>query len=219
MFRNKERGSGMSDIMQELKKEKIVAIIRTSSSENIVQTVESLYRGGIRFVEVTLNTPGALSVIENLKALQPNLRIGAGTVLDTESAVSAIQHGAEFLLAPTLDEKSIQAANRYGVPLIPGVFTPTEALRAYEAGAKMVKVFPVRQLGPTYLKDLAGPLPFISTMAVGGLNIENISEYLEAGASSAGIGSSLVDNKLVAEGNFEAIEKRAQQFVQAAKTN
>lgn len=209
----------MSDILKEIEKEKIVAIIRASTSENIVQTVERLYEGGIRFVEVTLNTPGALNMIEKLKALHKDLHIGAGTVLDAESVVSSIQHGAAFLLAPTLDEKSIQAASRYGVPLIPGVYTPTEALRAYEAGAKVVKVFPVRQLGPTFLKDIAGPLPFIRTMAVGGITIENISEYLNAGASSVGIGSSLVDNKLVEQGNFDAIEERARQFVQAAKDN
>ena len=209
----------MSDILGRIKKEKIVAIIRASSSENIVQTVESLYKGGVRFVEVTLNTPGALNIIDKLKALHSDLYIGAGTVLDAESAVSSIQHGAEFLLAPTLDEKSIRAANRYGVPLIPGVYTPTEILRAYEAGAKMVKIFPVRQLGPTYIKDLTGPLPFISTMAVGGINVENISEYLKAGAGSVGVGGSLVDHKLVEQGNYEAIEERARQFVQAAKVH
>lgn len=209
----------MSDILEMINQEKIVAIIRTSSPENIVQTVESLYQGGVRFVEVTLNTPGALNIIQELKALQPDLHIGAGTVLDSESVVTSIHHGAEFLLAPTLDENSIQAANRYGIPLIPGVYTPTEALRAYEMGAKTIKIFPVQQLGPSYIKDLNGPLPFISKMVVGGITVENISEYLEAGVSSFGIGSSLVNNKLVEEGNFDEIERRARAFVQAVKGN
>lgn len=208
----------MSDILEEIKREKIVAIIRASSSENIVRTVESLYQGGIRLIEVTMNTPGALNAIEKLKTLKPDLHIGAGTVLDAESAVAAVRSGAEFLLAPTFDERAVQAANRYGVPLIPGVFTPTEALRAYESGAKMVKIFPIRSLGPDYLKDIKGPLPFIMTMVVGGISIDNISKYLKAGACSAGIGSSLVDNQLIKTGNYDEVERRAEQFVQVAKS-
>lgn len=208
----------MSDILEEIKREKIVAIIRASSSENIMRTVESLYQGGIRLVEVTMNTPGALDAIGKLKTLKGDLHIGAGTVLDAESAVAAIRSGAKFLLAPTLDERAIRAANRYGVPLIPGVLTPTEALRAYEFGAKMVKIFPIRSFGPDYLKDIKGPLPFIQTMVVGGVSIDNISKYLKAGACSAGIGSSLVDNQLIETGNYDEIERRAKQFVQAAKS-
>lgn len=207
----------MKMIMEEITEEKIVAIIRSESTENLIKTVDSLYKGGIRVVEVTLNTPGALKGIENLKALYPNLIIGAGTVLDSETARMSILSGASFLLAPTLNQKTIETANRYDVPLIPGVFTPTEALTAYEYGSKMVKIFPIRKLGPAFITDLNGPLPFIRTMAVGGISLENAKEYLDAGAASLGIGSSLVDDNLVRKGNFEEIERRAMRFVEIAK--
>ncbi|MBY0223478.1 MULTISPECIES: bifunctional 4-hydroxy-2-oxoglutarate aldolase/2-dehydro-3-deoxy-phosphogluconate aldolase [Sporosarcina] len=207
----------MNSILERIANEKIVAIIRSQSSEKLAETVGSLYKGGIRTVEITMNTPGALKSIEDMKALYPDLIIGAGTVLDSEAAVLAINAGASFLLAPTLSSKAIEASNRYDVPLIPGVFTPTEALTAYEYGAKMVKIFPIRNLGPGFLKDLKGPLPFVQTMAVGGISLDNAKSYLEAGASSLGIGSSLVDDKLVQTGNFEEIQRRASQFVEVAR--
>lgn len=211
-----ERDEDLKSILNRISEEKIVAIIRAESTENLIPTVDSLYKGGIRVVEVTMNTPGAIKGIESLKALYPDLLIGAGTVLDSETAVLAIMAGASFLLAPTVNQKTIEAANRYDVPLIPGVFTPTEALSAYEAGAKMVKIFPIRSLGPSFLKDLKGPLPFIQTMAVGGISLENAKDYLEAGAMSLGIGSSLVDDGIVQTGNYEEIEKRASRFVEIA---
>lgn len=206
----------MKSVIDRISEEKIVSIIRAESTENLLSTVNSLYKGGIRMVEVTMNTPGALKGIEELKALYPELIIGAGTVLDSETAVLSIMAGASFLLAPTLNRKTIEAANRYDVPLIPGVFTPTEALTAYEYGAKMVKIFPIRKLGPDFLKDLKGPLPFIQTMAVGGISLENAKNYLDAGATSIGVGSSLVDDEVVKKGNFEEIERRACHFVEIA---
>lgn len=211
-----ERGENLKSVIDRISEEKIVSIIRAESTENLLSTVNSLYKGGIRMVEVTMNTPGALKGIEELKALYPDLIIGAGTVLDSETAVLSIMAGASFLLAPTLNRKTIEAANRYDVPLIPGVFTPTEALTAYEYGAKMVKIFPIRKLGPAFLTDLKGPLPFIQTMAVGGISLENAKDYLEAGATSLGVGSSLVDDEVVKKGNFEEIERRAFHFVEIA---
>jgi 2-dehydro-3-deoxyphosphogluconate aldolase/(4S)-4-hydroxy-2-oxoglutarate aldolase len=207
----------MKSILDRISDEKILAIIRAESTDNLVETVDSLYKGGIRTVEVTMNTPGAIKGIESLKALYSDLLIGAGTVLDSETALLAIRSGASFLLAPTLNQKAIETANRYDVPLIPGVFTPTEALTAYEYGAKMVKIFPIRKLGPAFITDLKGPLPFIQTMAVGGISLENAKGYLEAGAASLGIGSSLVDNEIIRQGNFEEIERRATKFVEIAK--
>lgn len=214
--RNEGRGSTLNLTLETVRQEKIVSIIRSDSTENLVKTVDSLYKGGIRVVEVTLNTPNALKGIESLKALYPDLLIGAGTVLDAESATLSIMAGASFLLAPTLKKSTLEAANRYDIPVIPGVFTPTEALTAYEYGAKMVKIFPARQLGPSFFKDLQGPLPQIQTMAVGGISLENAKDYLTAGATSLGIGSSLVDNDLILKGDFEEIERRAAEFVRIA---
>ncbi|MDN3019089.1 bifunctional 4-hydroxy-2-oxoglutarate aldolase/2-dehydro-3-deoxy-phosphogluconate aldolase [Paenibacillus sp. BSR1-1] len=206
-----------ASLLEEVRRLKIVAIIRSQSLDGLENTVKSLYRGGIRAIEITLNTPGALSGIERLKERYPELLIGAGTVLDSESARLAILSGAGYLLTPTLKKETIETANRYNVPVIPGVLTPTEALTAYEYGAKMVKIFPISHLGPKYLTDLKGPLPFVETMAVGGISLENAADYLLAGASALGIGSSLVDEKLVKQGDFSEIERRAARFVEIAQ--
>ncbi|SDM71570.1 bifunctional 4-hydroxy-2-oxoglutarate aldolase/2-dehydro-3-deoxy-phosphogluconate aldolase [Bacillus sp. OK048] len=200
--------------LEEIRRAKLVAIIRSHSLEGLEKTVRSLYQGGIRAIEITMNTPGALSGIERIKEMYPELLIGAGTVLDSETARLAIMSGAEFLLTPTLKKETIEIANRYHVPIIPGVMTPTEVLTAYEYGAKMVKIFPIRQLGPKYLTDLKGPLPFVETMAVGGISLENAGSFFKAGAHCLGIGSSLVDEKLVQQGDFTEIERRAASFVE-----
>lgn len=203
--------------LEVIRKTKLVAIIRSQTLVGLEETVRSLYQGGIRAIEITLNTPGALSGIEHMKEQFPELLIGAGTVLDSESARLAILSGSSFLLTPTLKKETIETANRYHVPIIPGVLTPTEVLTAYEFGAKMVKIFPIRHLGPKYLSDLRGPLPFVETMAVGGISLENAADYLTAGASALGIGSSLVDEKLVKQGDFAEIERRAARFVEIAQ--
>ncbi|MEC1523448.1 bifunctional 4-hydroxy-2-oxoglutarate aldolase/2-dehydro-3-deoxy-phosphogluconate aldolase [Neobacillus niacini] len=200
--------------LEEIKREKLVAIIRSHSLEGLEDTVRSLYQGGIRAIEITMNTPGALSGIERIKEMYPELLIGAGTVLDSETARLAIMSGAGFLLTPTLKKETVETANRYNVPIIPGVMTPTEVLTAYEYGAQMVKIFPIRQLGPKYLTDLEGPLPFVETIAVGGISLENADLFLKAGATALGIGSSLVDEKLVQKGDFAEIERRAASFVE-----
>ncbi|NHM33714.1 bifunctional 4-hydroxy-2-oxoglutarate aldolase/2-dehydro-3-deoxy-phosphogluconate aldolase [Neobacillus terrae] len=200
--------------LEEIKRVKLVAIIRSHSLEGLENTARSLYHGGIRAIEITMNTPGALRGIERIKETYPELLIGAGTVLDSETARLAIMSGASFILTPTLKKETIETANRYNLPIIPGVMTPTEVLTAYEYGAQMVKIFPIRQLGPKYLTDLGGPLPFVETMAVGGISLENAGLFLKAGASALGIGSSLVDEKLVKQCDFEEIERRAASFVE-----
>lgn len=206
----------MLKVIEKIKRHKIVAIIRTDSINELEQTVESLYKGGIRIVEVTLNTPGALEGIRLLQNKFPELIVGAGTVLDPESARQSILSGASFLLAPTLKESSISMANRYNTFIVPGVLTPTEALTAYEYGARMVKIFPASSVGSRYISDLNGPLSQIDIMAVGGISLENAKEFLEAGSCALGIGSALVNNKLVKQGDFSEIEKRARDFVEIA---
>ncbi|MEH7386224.1 bifunctional 4-hydroxy-2-oxoglutarate aldolase/2-dehydro-3-deoxy-phosphogluconate aldolase [Bacillus sp. JJ1521] len=203
--------------LEKIKTIKLVAIIRSKSSDGLENTVESLYEGGIRAIEITTNTPGALKGIEWIRENYTDVLVGAGTVLDSETARLAVLSGAEFMLTPTLKKETIETANRYGIPVIPGVYTPTEILTAYEFGAIMVKIFPIRQLGPKYLQDLLGPLPFLEVMAVGGISIENAGDYLKAGAVSLGIGSSLVDDKLVQQGDFEEIKRRAASFVEFIK--
>ncbi|MFC0471769.1 bifunctional 4-hydroxy-2-oxoglutarate aldolase/2-dehydro-3-deoxy-phosphogluconate aldolase [Halalkalibacter kiskunsagensis] len=199
--------------------EKLIAIIRIEDTESIEEVAASLYRGGFRMIEVTLNTPGALEAIRTIKELFPDILIGAGTVLDAKTAQSAIAAGASFLLTPTLSEATIRMGNRYGVPVIPGVMTPTEALKAYEYGAQMVKIFPVRSLGPAYAKDLFGPLPFLKLMAVGGVSDCNAAQYLQNGWHALGIGGQLVNSQLIKEKKFAEMENRAKQFVRIREEN
>jgi 2-dehydro-3-deoxyphosphogluconate aldolase / (4S)-4-hydroxy-2-oxoglutarate aldolase len=208
----------LNEVLGEIHKQKIVAIIRGDSTDLIESTVESLYQGGIRLVEITMNTQGALNGIERIKQAFPEMLVGAGTVLDSETARSAIVAGASYILTPTLKASTIEMGNRYNVPVIPGVLTPTEALTAYEAGAKMVKIFPIRSLGPKYISDLHGPLPHLDMMAVGGISLDNASSFIKAGSCALGIGSSLVDNTLVQQGDFTEIEKRARRFVETLNT-
>ncbi|WP_022795092.1 bifunctional 4-hydroxy-2-oxoglutarate aldolase/2-dehydro-3-deoxy-phosphogluconate aldolase [Marinococcus halotolerans] len=198
-------------IIQTIEQEKIVPIIRSSDKTQLQQVIESLYAGGARVLEVTMNTPGALAAIEWAKATHSDLHIGAGTVLDAESARTAILSGAEFLLAPTLDAKTIETGSRYGVPVIPGVLTPTEILQATEAGAEMVKIFPIRAFGASYLKDVHGPLPHVRAMAVGGVSLDNMQQYLQHGWHAVGLGSQVVDPKAMERGDMKQLTRNMEQ--------
>ena len=194
--------------------EQLISIIRVEDSTNIEQVISSLYKGGIRVVEITLNTPGAFEAIRKVNDLFPDMLVGAGTVLNEESAKRSIQSGAKFILAPTLSESVIKLGNMESVPVIPGIMTPTEALTAYDYGAEIVKVFPARSLGPSFAQDIAGPLPFLKLMAVGGITASNAKEYLDSGWHSLGIGGNLVNSNLVNTKNYEEIEKRARTFIE-----
>ncbi len=199
----------MENTISMIKEHKIISIVRLDGDHDMLELVESLYQGGIRIVEVTLNTENALKSIREIKEKYPQMLVGAGTVLDEIDVKNALNSGASFLLSPILDKKSIEMANKHNVLMVPGVFTPTEALRAYEYGARMLKLFPARSVGPSYVSDLKGPLSELDIMAVGGVHMDNAREFLEKGSCSLGIGSSIVSNKDVAEGNFLEIEKKA----------
>ncbi|UXH43312.1 bifunctional 4-hydroxy-2-oxoglutarate aldolase/2-dehydro-3-deoxy-phosphogluconate aldolase [Rossellomorea vietnamensis] len=201
-------------VIQAIEQNQLVAIIRITSTDEVESVVNSLFKGGIRIVEITMNSPGALQGIERVKRVFPEMVVGAGTVLDPETARSAILAGADFILTPTLKKETIEMGRRYDVAVIPGVLSPTEALTAYEYGASMVKIFPARTFGPSYIRDLHGPLPQLKCMAVGGIGLDNAHSYIEAGAAALGIGSSLVDERLILSGDFAEIEERARRFVQ-----
>ncbi len=195
----------------------IVAILRGVEKEQLEPVLEALYSGGVRCVEITLNTPGSLRMIERAGALYgTRMEIGAGTVLEEISARNAILAGASFVLAPTLDRKTIEMCSRYDCLAVPGAFTPTEVLSAWSAGAPLVKVFPCGSVGPAYIKDLQGPLPHIRTMPVGGVNLASAEAFFKAGAFALGVGSSLFDPKLAFEGKFDLLRDRARQFIAIA---
>jgi len=200
----------MVDILNTIGQTKIISILRGIPKASISATVEALYNGGIRCVEITMDTPDALSMIQMVRgSFGDKMLVGAGTVLDAQTARSTILAGADFVLSPTLCTKMIEMCNTYGKLAVPGVFTPTEALTAVQAGALLVKIFPVSSVGPAYVKDLLAPLPQIRALPVGGVDANNAVDYIKSGAFAVGIGSSLVTQKDVANGNFAEIAARA----------
>jgi len=196
----------------------IVAVIRSTSSEQLVEVARALFEGGVDVLEVTLTVPRALEIIAAVrKALGEKVLLGAGTVLDPETARAAFLAGAEFLVAPTLNLDTIKLANRYDKLVMPGAFTPTEVLTAWEAGADIIKVFPADIGGPAYLKSLHGPLPQVRLLPTGGVNLSTIAEFLKAGACAVGLGGALVEPKAVQSGDMTRIKTLAQQYVAIVK--
>jgi 2-dehydro-3-deoxyphosphogluconate aldolase / (4S)-4-hydroxy-2-oxoglutarate aldolase len=192
----------------------IVAVVRAEKGEQLVAVAEALLAGGVEAIEVTFTVPAAHRVIERVAdQLGDRIVLGAGTVLDAETARIAILSGANYVVAPNVNLDVIKLCRRYSKPVMPGALTPTEVIAAWEAGADVVKIFPSDLTGPKYLQALHGPLPQIRLMPTGGVNLETAEAFLKAGACALGVGGSLVDPKLIAAGNFAEIEKRARQFV------
>lgn len=192
----------------------LVAIIRAPSSEQLVSVARALYEGGIDVIEVTLTVPRALEILAEVrKDLGDKILLGAGTILDPESARAALFAGAEFIVSPTLNHDVIRLCQRYDKVVMPGVFTPTEVLSAWEAGADVVKIFPADVVGPAYLKALQGPLPQVRMMPTGGVNLQTLQNFMSAGACAVGLGSSLVEKEAVQTGNMDRIRDLASQYV------
>ena len=196
----------------------VVAVVRVGSAQEALEVCPAIARGGIKPVEVTMTVPNAIDVIKEFrKAVKDDVLVGVGTVLDPETARAAILAGADYIVMPTLNLKVIEMCHRYGKVVIPGAFTPTEILTAWEAGADIVKVFPAGVAGPQYLKDIRGPLPQVRLLPTGGVTLENTPDFIKAGAVAVAVGTALVDKKLVAEKKFDLITEKARQFVAAVK--
>lgn len=192
----------------------IVAVLRGDDGGLLIDVAEALLRGGVETLEVTFTVPKAHRVIERMAdVLGDRVLLGAGTVLDPETARVALLAGAEFIVSPTLNLDVIGLCRRYSKAVVPGALTPTEVLTAWEAGADVVKVFPSDLTGPAYLKALAGPLPQIRLMPTGGVNLNTAADFLRAGAFALGVGSALVNSRHVAERNFAQIETLASEYV------
>src|SRR5438034_11290873 len=184
----------------------IVAVVRSPDSQQLVEVARALADGGINVVEITMTVPDALDVVRQVRrALGDRLLLGAGTILDPETARAALLAGAEYIVAPTLNLDVIRLCQRYNKLVMPGAFTPTEILAAWEAGADVVKVFPADVVGPAFFKALRGPLPQIRLMPTGGVYLTNAKGFLQAGACCLGVGSQLVEPKAVAKRNFDRI--------------
>lgn len=196
----------------------IVAVVRSPDSQQLVEVVRALADGGVTVAEITMTVPGALDVLRQVRqSLGERVLLGAGTILDAETARAALLAGAEYLVAPTVNLDVIRLAQRYSKLVMPGAFTPTEILTAWEAGADIVKVFPAEVLGPAFFKAMRGPLPQIRLMPTGGVDLNTAADFLRAGACCLGLGSQLVEPRAVAEGNFDRIRDLARQYVAVVK--
>jgi 2-dehydro-3-deoxyphosphogluconate aldolase/(4S)-4-hydroxy-2-oxoglutarate aldolase len=195
----------------------IVPVIRTSSAESAVQAVNAIYNGGVRAAEITMTVPGAIHALEKVAdQFGDRIMLGAGTVLDPETARICMLAGAQFFVTPSLRVSTIEMAKRYSKVICPGALTPTEVLTAWEAGADVVKVFPCGNVGGAkYIKALKGPFPQIEMIPTGGVNLENTGDFLKAGACAVAVGGELVDAKTINEGRYDIIEDRARQYLAA----
>jgi 2-dehydro-3-deoxyphosphogluconate aldolase/(4S)-4-hydroxy-2-oxoglutarate aldolase len=192
----------------------IVAVVRSPDSQQLVEVVRALADGGVTVAEITMTVPGALDVVRQVRqALGDRVLLGAGTILDPETARAALLAGAEYIVSPTVNVDVIRLCRRYDKVVMPGAFTPTEILAAWEAGADIVKVFPAEAVGPAYFKALHGPLPQIRLMPTGGVDLTTAAAFLKAGACCLGIGSQLVEPSAVAARNFDRLRDLARQYV------
>ena len=194
----------------------IVPVVRTPTAEAALRSVDAIFRGGVRAAEVTMTVPGALKALEKLAdQFGDKIILGAGTVLDPETARSCMLAGAQFFVTPSLKLATIEMARRYSKVICAGALTPTEVLTAWEAGADVVKVFPANAVGGAkYIKALKGPLPQVEMIPTGGVNLETAGEFLKAGACAVAVGGELVDAKLIKENRYEEMEARARQYLE-----
>lgn len=202
------------EAMQLIQQTGVIAIMRAKSSDQLLAAADALKAGGVNAIEVTMTTPGALEVIRQATTRYgPEVAFGVGSVLDPETARAAILAGARFVVCPTLNLETISLCRRYAVPVVPGAYTPTEVLAAWQAGADLVKLFPASVGGPPYLKAIKAPLPQVKLVPVGGVDLDTTTDFVRAGAEVVGVGSALVNQNLLDAGNLEEITDLARQFV------
>ncbi len=206
-------------VMQQMKEIGLVPVLRASSVQEAITIANAIADGGVPVLEITMTVPGAIQVMEKLaEQAGGKLLIGAGTVLDPETARACILAGAQFIVSPALNVKTIEMCRRYSVPIIPGALTPTEVVTAWQAGADVVKVFPCSAMGgASYLKALKAPLPQVELIPTGGVSLATAATFLEAGAFALGVGGDLVDNKAVAQGHPEVITENAKKYLAIVK--
>jgi 2-dehydro-3-deoxyphosphogluconate aldolase/(4S)-4-hydroxy-2-oxoglutarate aldolase len=207
------------EVLKKLYECGVVPVVRASSADEAVRVVEAIREGGVPVLEITMTVPRAVRVIEKVSdAYGDEVLVGAGTVLDAETARACMLAGARFVVSPSLDAGTVECCRRHGVAVMPGALTPTEVVRAWQAGADVVKVFPCGALGGAkYLKSLKAPLPQIELMPTGGVSLSTAAEFIEAGAFALGVGADLVDIKAIREGRPEAVSESARAYVEAVR--
>jgi 2-dehydro-3-deoxyphosphogluconate aldolase / (4S)-4-hydroxy-2-oxoglutarate aldolase len=203
-----------SETVQAIEACGVVAVIRMREPEKLRAVVDALAEGGVRALEVTMTVPRAIQMIEQLAPTLPKgFLVGAGTILDPETARLAILAGAQFIVGPVFRPEVIGMCHRYDIAAMPGCFSPTEILNAWEAGADVVKVFPATALGPSFFKDVRGPLPQVKLMPTGGVSLDNAGDWIKAGAVAVGVGTALLDAKAIAAGEYSVITANARKIV------
>jgi len=207
------------DVVRCLIETGIIPVVRAASPDEAKRAIEAIRKGGLAVLEITMTVPGAVRVIEEMASRYGSEAVvGAGTVLDEQSARACISAGAQFIVSPVLDVNTIACCRRYGIVVIPGALTPTEVVQAWSAGADFVKVFPAGSVGgASYIRALKAPLPQIQLVPTGGVSLETAAEFIKAGASALGVGSDLVDTKALREGRADLIAQRARQFVEVVR--
>ena len=197
----------------------VVPVVRTTSAEAAIKSIEAIHRGGILVAEITMTVPGAIRALEKIAdQFGDKIILGAGTVLDPETARACMLAGAQFFVTPNLNLATIEMAKRYSKAIFPGALTPTEVLAAWQAGADAVKVFPCGAMGGAkYIKALRGPFPQIEMIPTGGVNLETTGDFLKAGACAVAVGGELIDPKSIQEGKYEVFEERAKQYLAAVR--
>ncbi len=202
-------------IRTEIEADGAVAVVRLRDASALARTVDALAAGGVRAVEITMTVPGAVAHIRALaRDAGDTLIVGAGTVLDADTAQAVLDAGARFVVSPAFDADVVARCHAADAAAMPGAYTPTEILRAWQAGADVVKVFPATALGPRYFRDVRGPLPDVRLMPTGGVTVENAAEWIQAGAVAVGLGTDLVDPKRIAAGDFAGLTARARQLIE-----
>lgn len=203
-----------AEVLKQCREIGLVPVLRADSEQQALKLAAAIAAGGVTVLEVTMTVPGAIRVMRRLAEERPDILIGAGTVLDAETARMCILEGAQFVVSPALKVATIEMCHRYGVAVLPGALTPTEIVTAWEAGADVVKVFPASSLGGAkYLKSIKAPLPQVELIPTGGVSLATAAEFLEAGAFALGVGADLVNLKAIAEGHPETITESARKYL------
>ena len=208
-----------TQVLQTIREIGIIPVVRAQSAEEAMKAIDAIREGGVSLLEITMTVPGAVGVIEEVsQRYGAEVLVGAGTVLDGETARACILAGAQFVVSPALNLETIAVCRRYGVAVMPGALTPTEVVQAWSAGADFVKVFPAGAMGgASYIKSLKAPLPQIELVPTGGVSLKTAADFIKAGASALGVGTDLVDVKAIREGQAHVITERAREFVRIVK--
>ena len=210
---------GKSDVIQTIRNIGVIPVVRATTADEAMRAIDAIREGGIPVLEITMTVPGAVKLIEEVaKRYAEDALVGAGTVLDPETATACIESGAKFVVSPALNLETIACCRRLDVAVMPGALTPTEVVQAWNAGADFVKVFPAGAVGgPSYLKSLKAPLPQIELVPTGGVSLKTAADFIRAGAAALGVGADLVDIKAIREGHAALITERAKQFVEIVR--